>query len=114
MRKIHEILRDLTSIKTSALYSQRKVLNEAADILEKIEKVGTNGANGIEIPIYREKDTGTMGNTDTMALLTRMVNELKAENEMLKSQIFTKKYETATSSLGKKISDIEAGKVVER
>lgn len=34
-----------------------------------------------------------MGNEETMALLTRLVNELRAENAMLKSQIFTKRYE---------------------
>ena len=83
-------------------------------IIDKIEKVATHTYEWGTVPIYRAKDTGTMGNTDTMALLTRMVNELKAENEMLKSQIFTKKNETSTSSLGKHMADIEAGKVVER
>lgn len=55
--------------------------------------------------------------TDTMALLTRLVNELKAENEMLKSQIFTKKYEPETrrnSDLASQIAAIESGNVVQR
>jgi len=83
-------------------------------IEDKIEQVGTHTYEWGNVPVYKEKDTGTMSNTDTMALLTRMVNELKAENEMLKSQLFTKKYEGSVSSLGKHIGDIEDGKVVER
>jgi hypothetical protein len=118
---------------------------------DKIEIVGYERDGFLHYPIYREKDTGTMGNTDTMALLTRMVNEFKEENEMLKKSFFEnlikpkspyvdlnalwkdgytleeylkmkeipEKYivtpkKTATSSLGKQVGDIEAGKVVER
>lgn len=81
----------------------------------KIEVVGYHDYQGRQVPIFREKRVITMSSqTDTIALLTKLVIELKAENEMLKSDIFTKKYEASSSSLGKQISDVEAGKVVER
>lgn len=82
---------------------------------DKIEVTGHHVCEFGTVPSYREKDTGTMDNTDTMALLTRLVNELKAENEMLKSQIFTKKYEPETrrnSDLASQIAAIESGNVV--
>lgn len=133
-KEIANKFRSMASIETSALFSQRKTLNEAADLLEKaesqlsqlyegsipipmsdkIEQVATHKYEWGETPVYKEKDIGTMGNTDTMALLTRMVNELKAENEMLKQEIFKKQFESSTSSLGKQMADVEAGKVVPR
>lgn len=89
-------------------------LSKNQDIPDNIEQTGTQQFDALEIPIYRAKDTGTMGNTDTMALLTKLVNELKAENELLKSEIFKKQFESSTSGLGKQMADVEAGKVVPR
>lgn len=83
-------------------------------INDKIEQVATHTYEWGTVPVYRAKDTGAMGNTDTMALLTKLVNELKAENELLKQEIFKKQFESSTSSLGKQMADIEAGKVVPR
>lgn len=60
---------------------------------------------------------------ETMRLLTKMVNELRDENTMLKSELMKRSFENAsskhhtmsnTSSLATQIGDIEAGKVITR
>ncbi len=135
-----EKLRAMASVKTSALYSQRSILNKAADLLEKaeteqrdiqnnllptylsdkIEQVATEKYEWGTVPVYREKGNGMSRDTDTMSLLTKLVNELKDENEFLKrknfeleSQIpFKENY--GGNSLAKQIGDIEAGKVGQR
>lgn len=79
------------------------------------EIVGYQDYHGHQIPIFREKRVVTMSSqTDTIALLTKLVNELKDENEMLKSEIFKKQFESSNSSFEKQRDDIEAGKVVPR
>lgn len=78
--------------------------------------------DGTCIPIYRETDRGKMGSeSETMKLLTKMVNELREENKALKSGLMKRSFEHAThhvmsntSSLATQIGDIEAGKVISR
>lgn len=59
------------------------------------------------------------GDTDVMKLLTKLVNELRSENEMLKGELMKRSMadrmsKGGMSSLSDQISAIESGKVIPR
>lgn len=60
-----------------------------------------------------------MTDTDVMKLLTKLVNELREENRMLKSELMKRSMADSMSkggmsSLASQISAVESGKVIQR
>lgn len=60
-----------------------------------------------------------MSDTDVMKLLTKLVNELRSENEMLKGELMKRQLadrmsKGGMSSLADHISAVESGSVIQR